>query len=324
MSDISKVMADAWKKINEGIGLAADSIANATKNKANEMGLYARRDELVESLAPKVLEVWKTGAQFPEAIETILKELTEVEEKIAALKPAETEKKGGQVKADISSEDEDNACEEKKESTAEEVETAEAPEAAEEKAPPVDAPVCEEACEETEEATKNEKEENAEETAEEDKAEEEPVKDPSPDEAAQYQTFRREVPVMDTPDEEETVHYGSADPTPVRERTAPALNLDEAMENVHSAVKEAAQKADDFLDDMLKKADASAEKMEKAVQSGQEELDQTLNQAADQLDKASRSAGTQVDQWMESLGKGVGKVVSGIGNFLEDLGKDMK
>ena len=42
MSDITKLVNDAWLKINEGIGNAASSIAAATKSKANEINLQQR------------------------------------------------------------------------------------------------------------------------------------------------------------------------------------------------------------------------------------------------------------------------------------------
>ena len=37
MADISKILTEAWLKVNEGIGSAANSIADATKEKVNEI-----------------------------------------------------------------------------------------------------------------------------------------------------------------------------------------------------------------------------------------------------------------------------------------------
>lgn len=88
MADISKILTEAWVKVNEGIGSAANSIADATRGKVNEINLNTRRNEILNMLAPKIVEIYKSGVELPEELTAILKELTEVEDKLAALKPA--------------------------------------------------------------------------------------------------------------------------------------------------------------------------------------------------------------------------------------------
>ena len=42
MADISKILTEAWLKVNEGIGSAANTIADATKGKVNEINLLPK------------------------------------------------------------------------------------------------------------------------------------------------------------------------------------------------------------------------------------------------------------------------------------------
>ena len=88
MADISKILTEAWLKVNEGIGSAANSIADATKEKVNEINLNSRRSEVLNQLVPKIVEIYRSGATLPEELTTILKELTDIEDQLAALKPA--------------------------------------------------------------------------------------------------------------------------------------------------------------------------------------------------------------------------------------------
>lgn len=92
MADISKILTEAWLKVNEGIGSAANTIADATKGKVNEINLNSRRSEILNQLAPKIVELYKSGVQLPEELMSILKELTDIEDRLAALKPAPTPK----------------------------------------------------------------------------------------------------------------------------------------------------------------------------------------------------------------------------------------
>ena len=88
MADISKILTEAWLKVNEGIGSAANTIADATKGKVNEINLNSRRSDILNQLAPKIVELYKSGVQLPEELMSILKELTDIEDRLAALKPA--------------------------------------------------------------------------------------------------------------------------------------------------------------------------------------------------------------------------------------------
>lgn len=88
MADISKILTDAWIKVNQGIGSAANSIADATKEKVTEINLNSRKQEIMNALSPKLIELYKQGVTLPEEIAAMLSELTAVEEKIVSLKPA--------------------------------------------------------------------------------------------------------------------------------------------------------------------------------------------------------------------------------------------
>ena len=82
MADISKILTEAWLKVNEGIGSAANSIADATKEKVNEINLNSRRSEVLNQLVPKIVEIYRSGATLPEELTTILKELTDIEDQL--------------------------------------------------------------------------------------------------------------------------------------------------------------------------------------------------------------------------------------------------
>lgn len=86
MADLKNMMKNAWVKGMETIGTAATNIANGTKTKVQEMNLVTRRNELYSSLSEKVYELWQKGAALPEELETMLKELTQIDEDLNELR----------------------------------------------------------------------------------------------------------------------------------------------------------------------------------------------------------------------------------------------
>ena len=69
----------------EAIGDAAASIGTTAKQKLNEMKLENRRDDLRRQIPSLTLQLWKDGAELPEALTTLLSELNDLNEQLNAL-----------------------------------------------------------------------------------------------------------------------------------------------------------------------------------------------------------------------------------------------
>jgi len=70
----------------EAIGNAASSIASNTKSKVDEMNLMNRRAEILKDVSTQAYALWLKGEKFPEAIDSLLKELSELDETLVDLR----------------------------------------------------------------------------------------------------------------------------------------------------------------------------------------------------------------------------------------------
>lgn len=87
MADMNNSFRNAWKAVVETVGNAAGNLAQNAKAAVNEMNLENRRSEIFNTLGAKAYELWKNGEQsFPEDFVALLKELTDVDSQLDAIK----------------------------------------------------------------------------------------------------------------------------------------------------------------------------------------------------------------------------------------------
>lgn len=87
MADIGKGLKNTWMKSMEAIGNTASSIANNTRFKVNEMKLVNRRHEILSDFGARAYEVWqKGGTVFPEPLEALMRELSDVDEELNTIR----------------------------------------------------------------------------------------------------------------------------------------------------------------------------------------------------------------------------------------------
>ena len=96
MAEIKKSLKGIWLKSMEAISNTASSIASNTKYKVDEMNIVNRRREILSDFGAQAYELWQKGEHFPESLEALLRELSELDEALNAIR---TEKLAG-VKTD--------------------------------------------------------------------------------------------------------------------------------------------------------------------------------------------------------------------------------
>lgn len=77
----------AFLKGLEALGKTASTLTDAAQQKLSEMNLDTRRREVLAEIPKCVMQLWKDGVEMPEPLTALLTELTELEEKLAALRP---------------------------------------------------------------------------------------------------------------------------------------------------------------------------------------------------------------------------------------------
>jgi len=87
MANLGTNMKTALLKGLEAIGDAASSIGTSAKQKLSEMHLANRRDDLRKAIPDLAMLLWKQGAELPHELSSVLSELNDLEEQIAALRP---------------------------------------------------------------------------------------------------------------------------------------------------------------------------------------------------------------------------------------------
>ena len=96
MAEIGKSLKGIWLKSMEAISNTASNIASNTKYKVDEMNIVNRRREILSDFGAQAYELWQKGEKFPETLDSLLKELSELDEALNAIR---TEKLAG-VKTD--------------------------------------------------------------------------------------------------------------------------------------------------------------------------------------------------------------------------------
>lgn len=112
----------------EALGKTASSLSDAAQQKLSEMNLDTRRREILAEIPKCVMQLWKEGVELPEPLTDLLTELTELEEKLSAMRPQP------EVKAEEAPVEEEAAAETEEEAIVEETPEAETAGAAAEEA----------------------------------------------------------------------------------------------------------------------------------------------------------------------------------------------
>ena len=293
MSDITKFVNDAWLKINEGIGNAASSIAAATKSKANEINLQSKREELLKSLAPRVLKAWKEGQKFPEDIEKLLVELTQLDEQLETPKTEESSSKQESIPI-ITPENTVDADDCKAETEPTESDDNAVCSTDEVKADgPNDDLQDGLQTFRTDIPTMPHTTDTVEYSAAEAVSGEENVEDqPSAEEERESENGEADnCPMTSQEDQEDAKGNSQTDSAKGTDEETAGENdtdhlLDETVQEIHDKVQDAAETVGNKLDDSMKQASQ------------------------------------QIDSFVETLSHGVGKAFNAIGNFLDDIGKN--
>ena len=114
MANLSSNVKTAFLKGLQALGKTASTLTDAAQQKLSEMNLDTRRREVLTEIPKCVMQLWKNGVEMPEPLNTLLQELTELEEKLAALRPQP------EAKPEEPVQEEEPAAEETAEETAEE------------------------------------------------------------------------------------------------------------------------------------------------------------------------------------------------------------
>lgn len=87
MANLGSNVKTAFLKGLEALGKTASSLTDAAQQKLSEMNLDTRRREVLAEIPKCVMQLWKDGVEMPEPLTALLTELSELEEKLAAMRP---------------------------------------------------------------------------------------------------------------------------------------------------------------------------------------------------------------------------------------------
>lgn len=163
MANLGNNVKTAFLKGLEALGKTASNLSDAAQQKLSEMNLDTRRRELLSEIPKCVMQLWKDGVELPEPLTALLGELTELEEKLAAIHPKPEAKEEPKPEATTEEAAEETAEEAAEEAPAEEPADEEPAEEAEACACAEEEPACEcaeETCECAPEAAAEATEEN--------------------------------------------------------------------------------------------------------------------------------------------------------------------
>ena len=94
MANLGNNVKTAFLKGLEALGKTASSLSDAAQQKLSEMNLETRRREMMAEIPRLVMQLWKDGVELPPALSELLGELSELEEKLSAMRPQPEEKAG--------------------------------------------------------------------------------------------------------------------------------------------------------------------------------------------------------------------------------------
>lgn len=80
----------------EAIGTSASNLASNAKLKVNEINLQTRRREILTDFSLQAFEMWQKGVQLPEPLSEMLKELSDIEDRLSVLRAQKYAKVAGE------------------------------------------------------------------------------------------------------------------------------------------------------------------------------------------------------------------------------------
>jgi len=87
MGHLGTSVKTAFLKGLEALGKSAANLSDAAHHKVSVMNLENRRREVLSAIPKCVMQLWKEGAELPEALSALLSELADVEQKLAEMRP---------------------------------------------------------------------------------------------------------------------------------------------------------------------------------------------------------------------------------------------
>lgn len=88
MANLYNELKTTFLKGMESFGKAASSLASGAQEKLQEMNVDARRRQVMDEIPDCALDLWKQGAELPEALSQKLSELNDLNEQLAAMRAA--------------------------------------------------------------------------------------------------------------------------------------------------------------------------------------------------------------------------------------------
>ena len=99
MTKLTNQIKLAWLKGMEAVGVSASNMADTAKAKVQEINMETRRREILAAFTMTAFELWQSGEALPAPLESMLKELKDVDEKLSVLRAQKYAK--AKVAADI-------------------------------------------------------------------------------------------------------------------------------------------------------------------------------------------------------------------------------
>lgn len=76
----------AWLKGVEVVGTSASNLASNAKHRVAEINLETRRREILTEFSLLAFDMWQKGEKMPEPLDAMLKELSELDERLSVLR----------------------------------------------------------------------------------------------------------------------------------------------------------------------------------------------------------------------------------------------
>ena len=86
MERVSTKLKKAMLRTVEVLGTSASNLADNAKQKVLEINLETRRREILNDFCLRAYDLWQQGATLPEPLDSMLRELSDLEEKLSVLR----------------------------------------------------------------------------------------------------------------------------------------------------------------------------------------------------------------------------------------------
>ena len=129
MGNLGYGVRTAFLKGLEALGKTASNLSDAAQHKLDKMNLENRRRNVLAEIPKCVMQLWQEGTVLPEPLNSLLSELHDVEQQLAAMRPQPEVKPADQSAEEAVEEAAEEPAEESAEEAPEEIveEVSEAP-----------------------------------------------------------------------------------------------------------------------------------------------------------------------------------------------------